>query len=115
MIEGKYFREFLSDQTHWLPASVQNNVLGEGKGILTTVGEIVKGHINAQVRVEYIDNNGHMQNFQSSAQFLKDMPLVEIILDIVRKKPQNSDMTLTVFDQNFDQVGYAQILRHKNF
>lgn len=173
MIEGKYFAEFFKDQTHWLPASGHNNVLGEGKGILTTVGEIIKGHINAQVNVEYTDNLGRLQNFQSNAQALKDMPLVDIILDVVRNKPQNSvlktinlgihgknagfvnnerlrsyaifktifegilpgdafnqrvlyyltekviaenmyansDVTLTVFDQNRDQIGYAQILR----
>lgn len=85
MIDGKYFAEFLENQTHWLPASIGNNLIASGPGIETTLRAILAGDVNATIELSYEDKWGLQQRFTSNSLSLAELPLLELVNGVLHR------------------------------
>lgn len=84
MTDGKYFYEFMQDTQFWLPASIGNNVIAKGDGLLVSLGDLQQGRINASIDIRYIDANGNEKRYRSSSQSISELPLVPLINQIIQ-------------------------------
>ncbi|GAA3936759.1 hypothetical protein [Litoribacillus peritrichatus] len=85
MIDGKYFAEFLENQTHWLPASIGNNLIASGPGIETTLRAILAGDVNATIELSYEDKWGLQQTFTSNSLSLAELPLLALVNGVLHR------------------------------
>ncbi len=83
MIEGKYFGAFKMNQKKWGPASLKNNLIAEGEGISTTLGDILDGNFHAEMEVSCINSKDEMETFFDDSASLKELPLIEMINKIL--------------------------------
>lgn len=89
MADTKFFSAFYENQGLWQPASIGNNVIAEGFGIKTTLGELANGEVNANLSIRYKDARGRQHEYKSNAQSISDLPLIEIINAVI---DNNSDV-----------------------
>jgi hypothetical protein len=83
LIEGKWMNRLLG-RREWIPASLGNNVVGGGPGILTTLGEIEAGRVDASARVEYVLEGGASQAYSTSLGDLRGQNVLDLLRDVLR-------------------------------
>lgn len=87
MSDTKYFSEFQNSSSHWVPASVGNNVVAQGQGIKTTIGALLAGEVDATVTIEFKDRWGRKRTYYSKSTSIAEMPVIELINEVIRTQP----------------------------
>ncbi len=116
MVDGKYFAQFKQDQTHWLPASLGNNLIASGTGISTTIAELSQGGLHAQIEVGYVDAAGKPQIFTSNSDSLTGLPLLNLVNGVLAREPDATAVNLGAIEPssalvNDDGIRASAILK----
>ena len=82
LIEGKWMNRLLGTRA-WQPASIGNNVLGEGPGVATTVGALDSG-LGGETRIDYALADGTPRVHRTSASDLSGENVADLIRDVLR-------------------------------
>lgn len=82
LIEGKWMTRLLGTRA-WQPASVGNNVLGEGPGIPTVVGAL-EGELGGEVVVEYTLADGSVRTQRARAAALRGENVAALLREVIQ-------------------------------
>jgi len=88
MIDAKYFSEFQNSSSHWIPASIGNNVVAAGSGIKTTIGALLRGEVSALSSIEFKDRWGRKKTYYSKSESIADLPLIELLNEVIRNQSE---------------------------
>ncbi len=114
LIEGKWMNRLLETR-EWLPASLGNNVVAGGPGILTTVGAIEAGQVEGLTRVEYALAGGGSQAYTTTLGDLRGQNVLHLLRDIVRACRDDGDrvdgIDLGAFGESAATVNESRRLR----
>ena len=80
LIEGKWMNRLLGTRA-WQPASLGNNVLAEGPGIATTLGELEAG-IQGETTIEYELAGGGPHVYRARASELVGQNILELVREV---------------------------------
>jgi hypothetical protein len=86
LIEGKWMNRLLGTRA-WQPASIGNNVLGEGPGIATTLGRLESG-LGGETRIEYALADGTPRVHRTSAADLRGENIPALIREVLDVGPE---------------------------
>jgi hypothetical protein len=83
LIEGKWMNRLLGTRA-WQPASIGNNVLGEGPGMATTLGALESALGGGETRIDYALADGTPRVHRTSASNLSGENIPDLIRDVLR-------------------------------
>ncbi len=82
MIEGKWLNRLAGDLV-WRPASLDNNLLADGPGIRTTLGDIDAGLVEGDIKVRYACRTGSRTQTASAA-VLKGQNILGLVRAVLK-------------------------------
>ena len=82
-IEGKWMNRLLGT-TAWKPASMGNNVVGEGPGITTTLDALERGVEGTTTRLDYVAANGLRCTHATDATDLRGHNITDLVREVMR-------------------------------
>jgi len=80
MLEGKWLNRLLGTEA-WKPASIANNVIAEGPGLLTTIGGLAT--CGAAARTEYLSAAGRSREFRTEAADVEGHNVLGLVRDVL--------------------------------